>query len=396
VTEGTVPKFPWVRMVSSPGRVLEWANENRMPAIHLVNLTKAYRIGRQTVAAVNDVSLTAPDGQIVTLLGPSGCGKSTTLRCIAGLERPDDGEILFDDRPLFSRVRRISVPPERRNAGMVFQSYAIWPHLSVFQNVAYPLQVRGLPANEVSQRVRQSLALVGLSGLEDRPGPYLSGGQQQRVVLARALVYQPEVLLLDEPLSNLDAKVREQVREELRALQRRLGITTMYVTHDQLEALGLSDVVAVMQHGRIVEVGTPQELYIRPRHPFTAAFLGEISYVTGKVGAPDGTDGPVRIESPVGSLRALRSEDGGVGATVVAGVRPEHVQLSRDHPGSAVNVLRGTVTSALYEGTRVKYRLSVGEFNLLAFSPETFSLDEHLFVAIEPRHLILLPHLATD
>ena len=368
-----------------------------MPSIRLVNLTKVYRIGRQTVTAVNSVSLTAPDGQIVTLLGPSGCGKSTTLRCIAGLERPDDGEILFDDRPLYSRARRISVPPERRNAGMVFQSYAIWPHLSVFQNVAYPLQVRGLPAREVTERVRQALALVGLSGLEDRPGPYLSGGQQQRVVLARALVYHPEVLLLDEPLSNLDAKVREQVREELRALQRRLGITTMYVTHDQLEALGLSDVVAVMEHGRIVEIGTPQELYTRPRHPFTAAFLGEISYIVGAAGGGDGEDGLLTIDSSVGALRALRPEGGSLaGSRVVAGVRPEHVSLSKRHPGDAANILRGKVTSALYEGTRVKYRLAVGEFNLLAFSPETFAPDEQLYVAIEPRHLILLPQLAAE
>ncbi len=214
-------------------------------------------------------------------------------------------------------------------------------------------------------------------------------------MVARALVYQPEVLLLDEPLSNLDAKVREQVREELRALQRRLGITTLYVTHDQLEALGLSDVVAVMQHGRIVELGSPQELHARPRHPFTAAFLGEISYVTGTIASADGA-GPVTIDSSVGVLRARRSETVGAASAVVAGVRPEHVQLSRDHPGTAENVLRGIVTSALYEGTRVKYRVSVGEFSLLAFSPEVFPIDERLYVAIEPRHLILLPHLATD
>lgn len=362
-----------------------------MPAIRLINLSKAYRVGRQTVAAVDRVTLDVPDGKIVTLLGPSGCGKSTTLRCIAGLERPDDGEILFDQRPLFSRDRRIAVPPERRNVGMVFQSYAIWPHLTVFQNIAYPLQLRRLPSRQIEERVREVLALVGLSGLEDRPGPYLSGGQQQRVVLARALVYQPEVLLLDEPLSNLDAKVREQVREELRTLQRRLGITTLYVTHDQLEALGLSDVVAVMQTGRIVEMGSPQELYARPRHPFTASFLGEISYITGTAGAADG--GLVKILASSGPLWGMWSEHATAGRTVVAGVRPEHVRLSRDRPADGANVLEGTVTSALFEGTRVKYRVAVGEFTLLAYGDEFFPLDERLYAAIEPKHLILLPHL---
>jgi iron(III) transport system ATP-binding protein len=365
-----------------------------MPTIRLNNLTKTFRLGRQTVDAVNRVTLEVPDGKIVTLLGPSGCGKSTTLRCVAGLEQPDDGEIFFDQRPLFNRASRIAVPPERRNVGMVFQSYAIWPHMTVFQNVAYPLQIRGLPHHEMTERVRQTLALVGLSGLEDRPGPYLSGGQQQRVVLARALVYQPEVLLLDEPLSNLDAKVREQVREELRALQRRLGITTLYVTHDQLEALGLSDVVAVMQHGRIVEMGSPQDLYTRPRHPFTASFLGEISYFTGTVTA--GNHSLVKILTSSGPLHSIRSEHASVGQPVVAGVRPEHVVLSRDRPVGQTNVLEGIVVSALYEGTRVKYRLAVGEFTVLAYAAELFSLAERLHAAIEPQHLIVLPHLATD
>jgi iron(III) transport system ATP-binding protein len=365
-----------------------------MPTIRLTNLTKAYRLGRFSIAAVNRVTLEVPDGKIVTLLGPSGCGKSTTLRCVAGLEQPDDGEIFFDQRPLFSRERRVAVPPERRNVGMVFQSYAIWPHLTVFQNVAYPLQVRGVRPREVVERVHQALALVGLAGLDDRPGPYLSGGQQQRVVLARALVYRPEVLLLDEPLSNLDAKVREQVREELRALQRRLGITTLYVTHDQLEALGLSDVVAVMEHGRLVEMGSPQDLYARPRHPFTASFLGEISYFSGTVVAKNGR--LVKILTSNGPLHSVQSEHASIGKQVVAGVRPEHVALSRDRPLDQTNILEGTVISALYEGTRVKYRLAVGEFTVLAYAAELFSPDERLHAAIEPEHLIVLPHLATD
>ncbi|HEU5299049.1 MAG TPA: ABC transporter ATP-binding protein [bacterium] len=364
-----------------------------MPGIRLANLVKTYRVGRQATGGVNRVNLDVPDGKIVTLLGPSGCGKSTTLRCIAGLERPDDGEILFDDRLLFSRSRRISVPPERRNVGMVFQSYAIWPHLTVFQNVAYPLEVRGMPSRQVAERVRDVLALVGLSGLEDRPGPFLSGGQQQRVVLARALVYRPEVLLLDEPLSNLDAKVREQVREELRGLQRRLGITTLYVTHDQLEALALSDIVAVMQHGRIVELGTPQDLYARPRSPFTAAFLGEISYVTGTVASVNG--GAVMIETAFGPLSATSADHATPGASVVAAVRPEHVRLSRQRPPDG-NVLAGKVLTALFEGTRVKYRVALGDTHLLAYGTEFLSVDEGIYAGIDPRNLILLPHLPAD
>ena len=363
-----------------------------MPTIKVIKLSKSYRVGRQAVPAVRGVTLDVPDGKIVTLLGPSGCGKSTTLRCIAGLERPDDGEIFFDQRPLFSRARGIAVPPEQRNVGMVFQSYAIWPHLTVFQNVAYPLQVRRLPPRQIAERVREVLALVGLLGLEDRPGPYLSGGQQQRVVLARALVYRPDVLLLDEPLSNLDAKVREQVREELRSLQRRLGITTLYVTHDQLEALGLSDVVAVMQAGGIVEMGSPQELYARPAHPFTASFLGEISFISGTAASADGD--MVEVLTSCGLLHSIRSERALAGKPVVAGVRPEHVRLSRDRPRDQTNVLEGTVVSSLFEGTRVKCRVAVGEVTLLAYGDELFTLNERLYVSIEPKHLMLLPHLA--
>ncbi len=361
-----------------------------MPTIRLINLTKAYRLDRQVVSAVDQVTLEAPDGQILTLLGPSGCGKSTTLRCIAGLERPDDGEILFDERVLFSRRGRVSVPPERRNVGMVFQSYAIWPHLTVFENVAYPLRVRGAPPAQIAERVRRTLDQVDLAGLDDRPAPFLSGGQQQRVALARALVYEPEVLLLDEPLSNLDAKVREQVREDFRLLQRRLGITAVYVTHDQLEALSLSDLVAVMQHGQIMEVGRPQDLYTRPQSPFTASFLGEISYLPGTVAADDGE--MVTLHTSVGLVRCARGAPVAAGTHVVAGVRPEHFTLWRDRP-AADNVLEGKVVSALYEGTRVKYRLTVGEMNVLAFGTELFPDGSRVFAAIDPQRVILLLQL---
>lgn len=362
-----------------------------MPSIRVLNLSKTYRVGRQNVEAVQSVTLEAPHGKIVTLLGPSGCGKSTTMRCIAGLERPDDGEIFFDQRPLFSRAQRIFVAPDRRNVGMVFQSYAIWPHLTVFENIAYPLQVRGLPPRAVTDRVREVLALVGLSGLEDRPAPYLSGGQQQRVALARALVYEPEVLLLDEPLSNLDAKVREQVREEFRLLQRRLGITALYVTHDQLEALALSDMIAVMHQGRIMESGTPQDLYARPRNPFTASFLGEISYLSGTVASTDGET--ATVVTPPGPLKCSHPSHLPAGTKVVAGVRPEHVTLGRDRPAAQANVFAGTVLSALYEGTRVKYRIDLGDLSVLAYDAEVFPVGARLHASIDPGRVILLPDL---
>lgn len=363
-----------------------------MPSVRMINLTKTYRFGRQTLHAVAGISLEAPDSKILTLLGPSGCGKSTTMRCIAGLERPDDGEIYFDQRILFSRTQRVSIEPEHRNVGMVFQSYAIWPHLTVFDNVAYPLQVRRVPRRRIQERVREVLDLVGLAGLEDRPAPNLSGGQQQRVAVARALVYEPEVLLLDEPLSNLDAKVREQVREEFRSLQRRLGITAIYVTHDQVEALVLSDVIAVMHEGHIMEVGTPQDLYARPRTRFTATFLGEISYLTGTVASTNG--GSVTIATPIGQLRCQGRESITVGAAVVAGVRPEHISLRRTPSPADGNVFPGTVVSAIFEGTRVKYRIAIGELHLLAYDPDPLSVGARIHATIDPSSVILLPHLA--
>jgi iron(III) transport system ATP-binding protein len=291
-----------------------------MANIQLVGLRKTYEFRGQRVRAVDDVTLEAPEGKILTLLGPSGCGKTTTLRCLAGLERPDDGEIRFGSRVVFSRAQGVFVPPEQRHIGMVFQSYAIWPHMTVFENVAYPLRVRRVNPGEIRKRVQAALELVGLAALADRPAPYLSGGQQQRVALARALVYEPEVLLLDEPLSNLDAKVREQVREELRALQRQLNITTVYVTHDQIEALALSDVVAVMRDGKVLEVGTPRDLYERPRTRFVAQFLGTTNLLPGKLAQVEGGGGgggdPARHDPGTGG------RGGGLTRGVGAGQRP--------------------------------------------------------------------------
>src|ERR1043166_7198305 len=249
------------------------------PVLEFHDVSKSF----QRVAAVDRVSFSIDAGEIFTLLGPSGCGKTPTLRLVAGLEEPDAGEILVNGRPLATPRRGIFVAPDKRQMGMVFQSYAIWPHLTVFENVAFPLRVRNEPPAAIIKRVLAALETVGLSGLDERGATALSGGQQQRVALARALVYEPSILLLDEPLSNLDAKLREQMRLEIRALQQNLKLTVLYVTHDQAEAMTLSDRIAVVHNGRFEQVGTPAEIYETPATPFVAEFLGRTVSFEGKL-----------------------------------------------------------------------------------------------------------------
>ena len=249
------------------------------PVLEFRNVVKSFG----TVNAVDGVSFTIQRGEIFTLLGPSGCGKTTTLRLVAGLEDPDSGEISIAGKAVAVPSRGFYLPPEKRQLGMVFQSYAIWPHLSVFENVAFPLRVRRESNETVQRRVAQALEIVGLSGFAERGATQLSGGQQQRVALARALVYEPEILLLDEPLSNLDAKLREQMRVEIRALQLRLGLTVLYVTHDQAEAMTLSDRIAVVNRGRFEQVGKPEEVYEQPRTEFAAGFLGRMVSFAGNI-----------------------------------------------------------------------------------------------------------------
>src|SRR5919198_1812973 len=256
----------------------------------LADLVKAFPGG---VLAVNYVNLTIQEGQFATLLGPSGCGKTTTLNCIAGLEQPDGGRITVGDAVLTDVDRGVVLPPERRNLGMVFQSYALWPHMNVYDNLAFGLKLKKVPRGEIRDRIRQALELVGLAGLEQRYPFQLSGGQQQRVALARAVVAQPRVLLLDEPLSNLDAKVREQARFWLRDFQRRLGITAMYVTHDQAEALAISDMVAVMSAGEVLQFAPPKEIYEQPASRFVAEFIGQTSFFNASV--VDSSDGTMSV-----------------------------------------------------------------------------------------------------
>ncbi|OGL27278.1 MAG: spermidine/putrescine ABC transporter ATP-binding protein [Candidatus Rokubacteria bacterium RIFCSPLOWO2_12_FULL_69_21] len=305
-----------------------------------------------SVTAVDRASLDVGDGELFTLLGPSGCGKTTLLRLVAGFYRPDAGEIVFGERVVNA------LPPYERNIGMVFQNYALWPHMTVFANVAYGLRLRKLGRREVESRVMEGLRKVNLSGLEGRYPGQLSGGQQQRVALARALVLNPDFLLLDEPLSNLDAKIRVQVRAEIRKLQKELGITALYVTHDQEEALSLSDRVAVMRDGKVLQVGAPKELYERPLTRFVADFVGTNNFLQGTVRDRRGAE--LLVETALGSFRAMPNSGIALGAACVLAIRPENVAIGGG-PAAAPdgNVIRGRVAFASYLGNTLRYDVEV-------------------------------------
>jgi len=308
--------------------------------------------------AVNRIDLDIKAGTFFTLLGPSGCGKTTTLRMIAGLEHPTGGEIYVGERLVSAPERGIFVPPERRHMGMVFQSYAIWPHMTVFENVAFPLQELRLPKAEIRERTMATLELVGLGDFAKRPAPLLSGGQQQRVALARALAPSPEVLLLDEPLSNLDARLREQMRFEIRNTQARLGITTIFVTHDQLEAMTLSDKVAVMNAGNVDQIGAPREVYENPSTRYVMDFLGQVNHLRGRIRFADGS-----AHAEVGTAGRVRVTDiQGLddGADVVIGFRSESVSFATDDRD-----LVGTVTAATYIGGYLEFVVEVAGQNLI-------------------------------
>jgi iron(III) transport system ATP-binding protein len=342
--------------------------------INIKGLRVRYESDRGIVDAVRGIDLTVETGQFYTLLGPSGCGKTTTLRCLAGLETPTEGEIEIGGEAVYSSARRIAVPPYKRDIGMVFQSYAIWPHMNVFENVAFPLrEMRGrFSRAEIRDKVGKALHLVQLDGLEDRPAPFLSGGQQQRLALARALVREPKVLLLDEPLSNLDAKLREDTRVELRELVKRLGITTVYVTHDQLEALTMSDVVAVMDSGRIVQEASPTDIYRHPKERFVANFIGLTNFLDARVTGLANGDGLGEVQTSSGVLRCLLPDDIAVGHSVVVVVRPEDIGLCAEVPARGNNVLEGTVAEASFLGDAIEFQVTVSDSRIrLKLHPST-------------------------
>ena len=328
------------------------------------------------VVAVDDVSLSVAEGHTLALLGPSGCGKTTVLRCVAGLETPERGHIAIAGKVVFDAARGINVPPEQRDLAVVFQSYAVWPHMTVAENVGFPLKVRKVGKDEQRDRVARILDLMGLRAWAERPATLLSGGQQQRVALARALVYEPRLVLFDEPMSNLDAQLRDQMRGELKILQDRLGFTAIYVTHDHAEAFALAETVAVMNRGRIETAGSPREVSYRPRTPFIARFLG-LNVCPGK--ALRSGDLPVGLcyaEVALGDRMMLRGLIGDEhpmpsGASVLACVRKEHVAIRKLAPGEAPasGAQVGEVRAASFLGLEEEYIIDLGGVELRAIQP---------------------------
>jgi iron(III) transport system ATP-binding protein len=330
-----------------------------VPDIRVEHLSKSFSGTR----VLDDVSFTVKDQEFVTLLGPSGCGKTTTLMCIAGFQAPDEGLIACGDDTFVDRSARLDLAAERRNLGMVFQSYAIWPHMTVAQNVAFPLRVRRMPKRAISARVAEVLALVELGEHAGRYPHQLSGGQQQRVALGRAIGYSPAVLLLDEPFSNLDAKLRQRARDWLKGLQHTLGLTTVFVTHDQDEALSMSDRILLMNGGRILREGTPQEVYRQPRERFVAEFLGQCNFLSGTVTAgPDG--GAILKTAEFSDGIAVPEHHAGPNGTIA--VRPEDIEISR--PGAPGDGPAGTVLDASYLGDHYQCRVAVGTVQLFVRS----------------------------
>ena len=331
------------------------------------NLEKTFVSVSGALRAARDVSFIVGTGQFFTLLGPSGCGKTTTLHCIAGLQTPDAGEILMDDVVLFSSQQGIDVPASRRDIGMVFQSYAIWPHMTVFENVAFPLIYghRRPPRDEVRTRVMRALSLVKLDKLADRAAPFLSGGQQQRVALARALVHEPPLLLFDEPLSNLDAKLREEMRVELRELITSLGMTTIYVTHDQIEALAMSDQIALMRDGGIVQQGTPRDVYFHPNDAFVAEFLGSTNILRGRLVDHEADQRRGIVETPLGRFGCVPACGMAAGAAADLVIRPEGFRLcDATTPADAPNQIQGQIETVTFNGGSVEARVRVKDRQL--------------------------------
>jgi len=359
-----------------------------MAFIEIQNLFKRFK----KVVAINHINLEVGQGEMLTLLGPSGCGKTTTLRCIAGLERPDEGDIVIDGKPMLSQG---FVQPSKRGIGMVFQNYAVWPHMKVLNNIVYGLKLKRMSKSEIDQKAQQVLAMVGLDGLEDRYPSQLSGGQQQRVALARALVGNPKVLLLDEPLSNLDAKLREELRFEIKSLVRRMGITSVYVTHDQAEAMVISDRIVVMESGNVVQIGTAQEIYAQPANRFVADFIGTMNFMPGRIVGvlPDTHEAYVRTQfsdkvrcvTPGG--KAVKAGD-----EVFASIRPEDVQISDASNSAGDNLIKGTIAHRAYLGNFLYFFVNVNDTMIRVQVSHNVPLEEgqELNLVLDPQKCMIL------
>jgi ABC-type Fe3+/spermidine/putrescine transport system ATPase subunit len=358
--------------------------------IEVENLTVRY--GGAAAVAVAGVSFQVQPGEQLTLLGPSGCGKTTTLRAIAGLERPSGGVIRIGGATVYSSADGVHVPAEKRGLSMVFQSYAIWPHMSVFDNVAYGLRVRRVGAGEIDTRVRDALALVQMAGFERRPASQLSGGQQQRVALARACVFSPQVLLFDEPLSNLDAKLRADMRIELRELQHRLGITSVYVTHDLEEALAMSDRIVVMRDGAIEQIGSPADIYNLPRNAFVADFVGSANLIRGRLRADLATDGLAALETSGGEIVFGVTHGRVLGPEPTFCVRTVHLHLSPTPPAAARNVWPVRVRACVFQGDFTQAHVAWGERELIVRAAAMAPLAQgtEAFLSVDPARCVVL------
>jgi ABC-type Fe3+/spermidine/putrescine transport system ATPase subunit len=359
-----------------------------MAFIEIQNLFKRFK----DVVAINRIQLEVKKGEMLTLLGPSGCGKTTTLRCIAGLERPEEGDIIIDGQPMLSQG---FVPPSKRGIGMVFQNYAVWPHMKVFSNIVYGLKLQKIPRQKMREQAEQVLELVGLAGLEDRYPSQLSGGQQQRVALARALVTNPKVLLLDEPLSNLDAKLREELRFEIKSLVRRMGITAVYVTHDQAEAMVISDRIAVMDSGNVVQIGNAQDIYKKPANRFVADFIGTMNFMSGEVVEILQDKDAVHVRTEFSDKMVCLTPDAAAitaGAAVYASIRPEDVEVFAERPQAEENVFKGKIVHKAYLGNFLFFFVSVNDTMIRVQVPHHLPQGEgqELYLFLNPQKCMVL------
>jgi spermidine/putrescine ABC transporter ATP-binding subunit len=362
--------------------------KHAMAFIEIKNLFKHFK----KVVAIDHIDLEVKEGEMLTLLGPSGCGKTTTLRCIAGLEKPDEGDIVIDGKSMLAAG---FVPPSKRGIGMVFQNYAVWPHMKVFNNVVYGMKLQGVAKQEIAERARQVLELVGLKGLEDRYPAQLSGGQQQRVALGRALVRNPKVMLLDEPLSNLDAKLREKMRFEIKSLVRRMGITSVYVTHDQAEAMVISDRIAVMESGQVVQVGTPEDIYRKPANRFVADFIGTMNFIPGEIVEVEAESerAVVRTEFNADMLcTATDIRSASPGQKVNASIRPEDVEVFTEPPSNRQNLFKGTIAHKAYLGNFLYFFVNINNTMIRAQVPHYLPQEEgqELYLFLNPEKSMLL------
>jgi iron(III) transport system ATP-binding protein len=375
------------------------AADGGSPRISVRSLTISFerRGGGGRVTPVNNISLDVAAEEMLVLLGPSGCGKTTLLRCIAGLERPHAGEIVINGQVVFSSAKGVFLPPNRRPISMVYQSYALWPHMTVFENVAYPLQSRRVRGAEVTERVNKALSLVELTPLAKQYPAQISGGQQQRVALARAVVSGTGVVLFDEPLSNVDAKVREQLRSEILRMQRSLGFSALYVTHDQVEAMGIGDRVAVLRDGHIDQIGTPEEVYLRPASRSVGAFIGSPNILSGDV--VEVHSGHAVVRTGAGALRIDLSTSPSsiadtlkVGQSVAVLARPETVRIGTPKDDGSENHLTGKVESRMFLGAYTEYVLAIGDVRLRSWSFNDASIlrGTDTSVSIAPADIVML------